>query len=55
MGGMEKDLSKYHKGTDGFYYEDYVAPEEAGTFIGRLVSTEWWSTFRPDMQLRDGG
>ena len=42
MGGMETDLSKYHKGTDGFYYEDYVAPDKAGTFIGRLVCTEWW-------------
>ena len=39
---MERDLSKYHKGTDGFYYNDYMAPDEAGTFIGRLVSTEWW-------------
>lgn len=42
MGGMETDLSKYHKGTDGYYYEDYVAPDKAGTFIGRLVCTEWW-------------
>lgn len=42
MGGMETDLSKCHKGTDGFYYEDYVAPDKAGTFIGRLVCTEWW-------------
>ena len=31
---MERDLSKYHKGTDGFYYNDYMAPDEAGTFIG---------------------
>lgn len=30
MDGMERDLSKYHKGTDGFYYEDYVVPDEGG-------------------------
>lgn len=39
---MEADLSKYHKGTDGFYYEDYIAPDKAEPFVGRLVSTEWW-------------
>jgi len=39
---MEIDLSKYHKGTDGLYYEDYIAPDKAGTFTGKLVSTEWW-------------
>ena len=39
---MEADLSKYHKGTDGFYHEDYIAPDKAEPFVGRLVSTEWW-------------
>ena len=23
---METDLSEYHKGTDGLYYADYIAP-----------------------------
>ena len=39
---METDLSEYHKGTDGLYYADYIAPNKAETFIGKLVSTEWW-------------
>ena len=39
---MESDISKLHKGTDGFYYEDYIAPDKAETFTGQLVSTEWW-------------
>lgn len=39
---MEKDLSNLHLGTDGLYYEDYVAPEEPGTFTGKLVSRQWW-------------
>ena len=25
---METDVSKLHKGTDGFYYEDYIAPDK---------------------------
>ncbi len=53
---MEIDLSKYHKGTDGLYYEDYITPDKAGTFTGKLVSTEWWhhgGTVRPDMQFPD--
>ena len=41
---METDLSKLHKGTDGFYYEDYIAPDKAETFTGPLVSTERWPT-----------
>lgn len=39
---MEIDLSKYHKGTDGLYYADYIAPDKVETFVGKLVSTEWW-------------
>ena len=39
---METDISRFHKGTDGLYYEDFIQPKETGTFIGRLVSTEWW-------------
>ena len=39
---MEKDLSNLHLGTDGLYYEDYVAPEEPGRFTGKLVSRQWW-------------
>lgn len=39
---METDLSEYHKGTDGLYYADYIAPNKAETFIGKLVSAEWW-------------
>ena len=39
---METDISKLHKGTDGFYYEDYIAPDKPETFVGKLVSTEWW-------------
>ncbi len=39
---METDFSTLHKGTDGLYYEDYLAPDKAETFVGRLVSTEWW-------------
>lgn len=39
---MGTDLSKYHKGTDGLYYEDYIAPDQVETFTGTLVSTEWW-------------
>lgn len=39
---METDVSKLHKGTDGFYYDDYMQPDKAETFIGRLVYTEWW-------------
>ena len=39
---METDLSEYHKGTDGLYYAAYIAPNKAETFIGTLVSTEWW-------------
>ena len=35
---MERDLSKLHKGTDGFYYDDYVQPDKPEVFIGRLVS-----------------
>lgn len=34
---METDLSEYHKGTDGLYYADYIAPNKAETFIGKLV------------------
>ena len=37
---MESDISKLHKGTDGFYYEDYIAPDKPETFVGKLVSTE---------------
>ena len=51
---MESDISKLHKGTDGFYYEDYIAPDKPETFVGKLVSTEWWHKgvrFAPDMQL----
>ena len=40
---MERDLSKLHKGTDGFYYDDYVQPDKPEVFIGRLVSTVWWN------------
>ena len=32
---METDLSEYHKGTDGLYYADYIAPNKAETFIGK--------------------
>ena len=39
---METDISKLHKGTDGFYYEDYIDPDKPETFVGKLVSTEWW-------------
>ena len=39
---METDISKLHRGTDGFYYEDYIAPDKPETFVGKLVSTEWW-------------
>ena len=28
---METDLSEYHKGTDGLYYADYIAPNKAET------------------------
>jgi len=53
---METDISKLHKGTDGFYYEDYIAPDKPETFVGKLVSTEWWrGTIRPDMQLSGSG
>ena len=30
---METDLSEYHKGTDGLYYADYIAPNKAETFM----------------------
>lgn len=33
---METDLSEYHKGTDGLYYADYIAPNKAETFIGKM-------------------
>ena len=39
---MKKDLSKYHKGTDGYLYNDFLPPESTGTFTGLLVSMEWW-------------
>ena len=39
---METDLSEYHKGTDGLYYADYIAPNKAETFIGKLERAEWW-------------
>ena len=39
---MKKDLSKYHKGTDGYLYNDFLPPENTGTFTGLLVSMEWW-------------
>lgn len=39
---METDLSKYHKGKDGFYYNDYTAPDSPGKFVGKLVGAEWW-------------
>ena len=45
---METDLSEYHKGTDGLYYADYIAPNKAETFIGKLVSTEWWHMQLPN-------
>ena len=37
---METDLSEYHKGTDGLYYADYIAPNKAETFIGCNFRTE---------------
>ena len=43
---METDLSEYHKGTDGLYYADYIAPNKAETFIGKLATSE---------QKTDGG
>lgn len=39
---METDLSKLHKGKDGFYYDDYIAPDAPVTFIGKFVSSCWW-------------
>ena len=39
---METDLSEYHKGTDGLYYADYIAPNKAET-LQRAVC--------PNMQL----
>ena len=27
---------------DGFYYDDFLAPDKAETFVGQLVSTQWW-------------
>ena len=39
---METDISKLHEGTDGFYYDDFLAPVKAETFVGQLVSTQWW-------------
>ena len=39
---METDISKLHEGTDGFYYDDFLAPDKAETFVGQLVSTQWW-------------
>ena len=26
----------------GFYYDDFLAPDKAETFVGQLVSTQWW-------------
>lgn len=31
---MESDISKLHKGTDGFYYEDYIAPDKPKHSLG---------------------
>ena len=39
---METDISKLHEGTDGFYYDDFLATDKAETFVGQLVSTQWW-------------
>ena len=39
---METDISKLHEGTDGFYYDDFLAPDKAETFVGQLMSTQWW-------------
>jgi hypothetical protein len=32
---METDISKLHEGTDGFYYDDFLAPDKAETFVGQ--------------------
>ena len=48
---METDLSEYHKGTDGLYYADYIAPNKAETFIGRVVASQ--RAVCPNMQLPD--
>lgn len=39
MDGMERNLSKYHKGTDGFYYEDYVVPDEGGVVLDNCMGS----------------
>ena len=55
---METDISKLHKGTDGFYYEDYIAPDKPGNIRWearkyRMVAQR--GTIRPDMQLSGSG
>ena len=39
--GMQAVQNAYQK-TDGFYNDDFLAPDKAETFVGQLVSTQWW-------------
>lgn len=36
---METDLSEYHKGTDGLYYADYIAPVTVSPLTKRIWSS----------------
>jgi len=44
---METDLSEYHKGTDGLYYADYIAPRKTCEY--RMVASQ--RAVCPNMQL----
>ena len=55
---METDISKLHEGTDGFYYDDFLAPDKAenirrATREYPMVAERW--TLRPNMQLSGRG
>lgn len=50
---MKKDLSKYHKGTDGYLYNDFLPPENTGTFTGLLGMVASKREICPDMQLQE--
>ena len=49
-------MSNLHLGTDGLYYEDYVAPEEPRTFTGKTCKQAMVAPRQPlcpDMQFPD--
>lgn len=51
---METDLSEYHKGTDGLYYADYIAPNKAENIYRKTCEYRMVASQRavcPNMQL----